>query len=631
MKYMMSVCLLLLYLIAATQNNFTYTPEKPRPGDVIHFTYTPAGSLSGLQKTPEAFIVESSPGGNKLTDIALTGSYQKWKGTFTTDSSTVFVALGFMNDGKYDVNNDLGYTIQLFNGDKPASNSWALSSNFYSSWGKNRLGILVNNEKALEHLENEMKYYPENTASQIKQYYKILLKVNLVKGTEAVQNDIEQNIKHLETEADYTRISDLYAILRLTAQRNFIDSLRKLRYPSKNNREVELLYADFSTETDWATKQHIFSKVKALVNENNYSINYDNIIASMAKTMAVAYIAKGDMYNFKNAASHITNNYNKYLLYCMEALKLVKIKDKLKDAEMLTREAMMWAKAAMENPAELQPAMTTAAEWKTARMKNYTELAHYYIKVLYISGKYKEGITYAKEIALILHNGENGNYNNTYLSYAQKIMPVNEVKLLAENFLIAGKSGEYPKLILKDIYIQQKKSDSGFNDYIKKVENKKEDKKIAALKSEILNIPAPQFTLTDIEGKTVRLADYAGKVIVLDFWATWCAPCKASFPGMQKMVDRYKNDMGVKFLFIDTWEQGGETLKSVADFINTHKYTFHVLMDSNSNVVKDYRVGGIPVKFIIGKDGKIKFKDAGYRGDAELAEKLPLLIQLAAE
>jgi len=98
-------------------------------------------------------------------------------------------------------------------------------------------------------------------------------------------------------------------------------------------------------------------------------------------------------------------------------------------------------------------------------------------------------------------------------------------------------------------------------------------------------------------------------VIILDFWATWCVPCKASFPTMNELVNKYRDDKDVVFLFIDTWEsvvpqQNQETVKK---YIADNKYIFNVLFDEKNKMVKDYKVDGIPKKFVLDRNGNLLY------------------------
>ncbi|HYE02725.1 MAG TPA: redoxin domain-containing protein [Phycisphaerales bacterium] len=117
--------------------------------------------------------------------------------------------------------------------------------------------------------------------------------------------------------------------------------------------------------------------------------------------------------------------------------------------------------------------------------------------------------------------------------------------------------------------------------------------------------PAPAWTLKDSAGKEHKLADYKGKIVVMDFWATWCPPCKKAMPDVQKLHEAYK-DKGVAVFGVNTWEKG-----DAAKYMSDNKYTYGLLMKGD-DVAKDYGVTGIPVFIIVGPDGTVIYKEVGY-------------------
>ncbi|MCI9360372.1 MAG: redoxin domain-containing protein [Hungatella sp.] len=120
--------------------------------------------------------------------------------------------------------------------------------------------------------------------------------------------------------------------------------------------------------------------------------------------------------------------------------------------------------------------------------------------------------------------------------------------------------------------------------------------------------PAIDFTLTDQYGNTHTLSDYKGKTIFLNFWATWCPPCRAEMPDIQKIYDSYKEneDDTLVVLGIAGPGQGREKDKEgITDFLEENGYTYPVLMDESGQVFTDYGVYSLPTTFMIDKDGNV--------------------------
>ncbi|HEY9048239.1 MAG TPA: redoxin domain-containing protein [Ohtaekwangia sp.] len=154
------------------------------------------------------------------------------------------------------------------------------------------------------------------------------------------------------------------------------------------------------------------------------------------------------------------------------------------------------------------------------------------------------------------------------------------------------------------------------------------------------NKPAPSFQLKDMHGNTVSLSDYKGKIVVIDFWATWCVPCLQSFPAFQLTVDKYKNDPNVVFLFIDTREKSENAEARITKLLEEKKYTFKVILDEKGedgaqNVTyKKYGLIGVPTKYVIDGEGIIRFESIGYDPrltDQQAADNLAGMIEKARQ
>ncbi len=134
---------------------------------------------------------------------------------------------------------------------------------------------------------------------------------------------------------------------------------------------------------------------------------------------------------------------------------------------------------------------------------------------------------------------------------------------------------------------------------------------------------APDFSLKDIDGNTHRLADYRGKVLIVNFWATWCPPCRAEMPSMERAWKKERNN-GIMILAINV----GEDEDTIFQFTADYPVTFPLLMDQDSEVVGPWGVRGLPTTYVVDPSGHIVYRAIGGRewDDPELLDKVRALL-----
>ncbi|WP_312100524.1 TlpA disulfide reductase family protein [Lachnoclostridium sp.] len=136
--------------------------------------------------------------------------------------------------------------------------------------------------------------------------------------------------------------------------------------------------------------------------------------------------------------------------------------------------------------------------------------------------------------------------------------------------------------------------------------------------------PAIDFSMQDIDGNSVSLSDYYGKPIVLNFWASWCGPCKGEMPEFNKVYLDLKDD--VNFLMVDLVDGSRETIKKGSKFIEDNGYEFPVFFDVDQEGAYYYSVYAIPSTIIIDKDGNIVNYHQGAISESVLRKELDALL-----
>ncbi len=295
---------------------------------------------------------------------------------------------------------------------------------------------------------------------------------------------------------------------------------------------------------------------------------------------------------------------------------------------------------AFDRPQTQKQQVYSPKEWKEYLYNYRKESLLDWSMILDETGSTDKALEWMKILEPI-YNGKVEKFSNFYMALLQKSglqdKALEVARLGVENNAASPEMLE----VLKNAYVQEQGSDQGFEMYIhdlKKIELSEEQK--AEIKTSFVNEPIALFELETIDGQTINMADYKGKIIVLDFWATWCAPCKSAMPGMNMAVQKYKEDDDVVFFFISTMEIHKDFKEKIQAFITEKGYSdFNVLLDVDnpeshkrdyvySNYAKTFHFSGIPQKLIIGPEGNLRWRATGFNGSSTaLVDEISYIIE----
>ncbi|MGG0662714.1 TlpA disulfide reductase family protein [Viridibacillus arvi] len=135
---------------------------------------------------------------------------------------------------------------------------------------------------------------------------------------------------------------------------------------------------------------------------------------------------------------------------------------------------------------------------------------------------------------------------------------------------------------------------------------------------------APDFELETLDGKKVKLSDFRGKKVILNFWATWCPPCKAEIPHMQKYYEKFAKEDNFEIVAMNLTSQQ-EKVKYVKKFVKTYEMTFPVLLDTEGEQMRTYEIYTIPTTYFLDTKGIIQKKVIGPVDQDSMRESVKAL------
>jgi peroxiredoxin/Tfp pilus assembly protein PilF len=628
MKKTLSSLWAFLLLISAAQAQYErlkIQPAQPKQGEPVSITYTAANSL--LKSASQLFIgayAITADESNERINVKLTENNGVWQGTFTPPANTVGIFWDIRAGENADTNDGKGY-YTLFTDKNGAFLPHAQGSMgvFYETTA---VGLLRerNNAFANQLFERELQQFPANKSPYVLHVMSNLLKGNKKEEAEKYMATYEALIRqsaNFNTEREVTMAAQIARMLGKKEEADRLDAEVLQRFPTGQTVR-ENMFAEFRQAADMDKKHAIFNNYREKIGMD------ERYYPNMATMIAQEYFNNSQWQEGVQFVRSLPLEGQTLSVYVNAASALSQPKNAQYDLALsLTQSVIDLFQANLSNIASGGKPDGNAMLWGL------------YAKgvaggALLQQGKAAEALPLL-EAALSIAPVERMMGSVLSENHAQALAkagdPAKALETIAD-IVRKNKGKDAAKEALKIAYVRAKGNETGWEEYLKEIEAEAKKNMVAEIAAKMIDEPAPGFTLTNLAGETVSLEGLRGKVVVIDFWATWCGPCISSFPGMKKAQDSYKGRSDVQFLFINSWERVEDKKKQAGDFIAKKGYDFNVPMDEDNSVITSYKVSGIPTKFVIDKQGRIRFKSIGYNGSVEqTVQEMQIMIDLLAE
>ncbi len=545
-------------------------------------------------------------------------------GTYTIPDSTTFFAFKVENKKEIDNNDGNGFGFNIYKNGKPIKKTFLTEGN-YMDLNKYLFNENYDPEKALNLFEKEYQINPELRNNTFGSFISALSKIpsRKIEAINLAKINLEEILNSGKNEKNSLRYINLIA----GNNNKVADSLKALfieKYPTG----VAAFFKKYNGLINFRRSQPdtaliIYDSIKN--GFPNLDLFYKRLI--VAELMEI-YAFKNDSLNLKKSLSQYYNDFSYQNTYEFIGWQLNETAGRLSNSPKNLDLAKLVAEKSIEAHLKHDSLSTT-----------YGNSLDTYAKILFKLGAKEKALTTQRK-AVNLMTYTNVGKNQKLVEYLIANGHFDEAKRKAKEFLVENLTNAK----IDSLYLVASSATNSIvvdTNYSSIKENYDADF-IKKIKNNLINIAASDFELKDLNGKTIKLSDFRGNIVILDFWATWCGPCIKGFPAMKKAMYELK-EQPVKFLFIDTYESDDKTITNNTELLMRIKKTlnnkqvneFVVLLDQLKNnyydATESYNVSSIPAKIIIDKDGRIRYKSTGFSTDENLIKELKAVVQLISE
>jgi len=604
---------------AGVREHVRFTPMQPTRGGTVRIIYDPSGTpLSGADSISAEILFLRESDTPLLTTVHLRREDARWSGVLPVPESDVTLLLcQFVAGDLVDDNGEEGWDLMVHTAaGKPVRNAHLARatvlqrSEFYSF--KHRRDP----EKAQQELNLEQALFPDNWRASVMAWG---LMMRSPGGEEAARSIRPQLDSVYEREKEHQSVvAELLPWFEQTGQIDRAESIRSAAIAREPQGQVAMATARSSVfqERDPAARLARIQDVLSRFPWNDR--DYDALVGAQVTSLV-------RLERYEEAAQAATQaRHPDGSMYNAIAWPLVEKGEQLEEA---VRWARTGVKLSREQSDEQKPEYVSERSWRSTRRMRLGMVLDTYALGLFKLERLREAQRAFEEADSLFDGEVPETAEHLVETYLRNGKPEQALEL-ARRMILTGITSDRTDELYQEAYTRQHGSAEGMEDDLHQLRSAARDRMRTELLKTRVSIPAPAFALKALDGTSVRLEDLRGKVVMIDFWATWCGPCRMSFPFLQRFYDEHRADQSLALFAVNTWErvEGEKRQKTVRKFLADNKYTFPVLFDEA--VVEQYGVEGIPTRFVIDQDGIIRFKSIGFEGGDKMLTQMELQLEI---
>lgn len=657
MRRILFVCMLMLVAVGtqaqAYQSPVAFIPEQAMVGKKLTVTYnTELTELKGARAVDMVAYFWHDYRWTAI-DAPMIKSGNLWMSVIDIPTDAALLTLKFVADDKVDIggrNTYSQFTVDSLGRNLPSSYlGWGL---FRGEYTYKQYGIpgyindstCIANDVFLFWCNQDLRYFPMDYPRV--SYYAAdgVVHKNPAKADSIIRRDIVYIMSIPADKRTEKNLLDIYTVcnkyLHDKSLSDSIESLALSDYPDgifARDKEVRRLFMTSDIDAKTRGFEALLKRFPTSRFENVSSPNVDLFYAKLMQSVIYNAIVKNNDYSLMYKYIHDIP-YGHLSTYYWHMVQIPYRNGDMK-ADALMPHAELIMTEIMNRPREYRNEVYSPREWNAMVWERNKAALFTHARLLNDLGRKEEAMKIMDRLSPMFAYAD-AEFYTVYISMLDGTQRRGEIIPIIEACVKNNAAGPEMLGVLRDDYKVRNGSENGYEEYLQKLKSSAHLQAMQEeIESNIVKLPIELFAMKDLDGNTVDLSRMKGKILVLDFWATWCAPCKASFPGMQMAVDKYADDENVEFFFIATMETAPDYKAEIRKFLKSKGFNMNVLLDNTaqgaksndvvySRYCKDFHFSGIPQKLIVDGDGYLRYRSTGYHGSpSALVDEISFVIE----